>query len=524
MREHFFLLLPTPPVGLRPRVRAVRRDVEYLTQAKNVRASQFGIEAYSPATDPFGGAIATTFPFPQYHRGMGRSLLFGETSISDVDESGVPWLASAIQTYDPEDVYVTKAIPAGGEWHIADLPEAFYAFNGNCVVFKTGLEKLDNRPEKVFVQDSVTINTGCAFRGRIITGGFDPTNIWNLFWQGIFQDWQDKLVEHNLGWDLNDIGQNWVMWSSIGGSDFPLWLFFPPQYHGYESAPTADRLLERMLRNELGWMPMPFQGQVHRVLPLRNSVIVYGDDGIVALRPIVAGVGNEMPATFGTQHVSHVGIPGRSYAFGFDDMHVFIDHTGALWQINGELQVAKLGYEEFLYDLLGVNTRITYDPQQQEFRLCSSTDGFLLNGQGLFQHHQRVVSGTHEAGGFIGTFENDAAPDATEAIVVTQPFDMTTTGLKMVTFIGVDARYSGTLHVAVDYRYHRNDAWSRTPWIPVNKELNVRAAVTALEFRIAIRASSYTDFELDRISVGWQRDDKRTVRGADADPSFTGAG
>jgi len=515
MREFAFDIFPTPPLGLRPNARALHR-VEHFVEAQNVQGSPYGLEGYEPVTDPFTGSETVVWPNPQVHRGELITLLFGATSLKDVNEGVVPWTAAAVTTYDPDNPSSTKAITSGGQWHVADMGSFFYAFNDSCVVFRLNVEGTLGLPNKTFVQNSVTIRTGCSHRGRIIFGGFNSANFWNESWQKIFEQWKADVESTLEGLSTTDIAGNWVFWSSIGGGDFPLWLFYPFLYDTGHSAPTAERFIELLKRNELGWMQMPFQGDVVRTKPLGDNIIVYGKDGIAALIP--SKVIGETPSTFGLRELTKFGVVQRDAIGGDENSHIFIDETGELWQITGDLNVQRLGYSEFLFPMIGESIRINYDPQDQQFWISSDNHSFLFNNFGLYKVYQRVTSGAFVNGAFVGLFSNQAD---VSALVTTSPLDMGHFGLKMITFIGVDVRASADVLVAIDYRYTRNVAWARGKWVILNKEGNARVNVSGLEFRIAVKCATSPGFEIDDGKVRWQRDDLRVVRGPDADPSVT---
>jgi hypothetical protein len=494
-----------------------------LQEAKNVKVSPEGLEGYESVSDPFGGAISASWPFPQLVRGKHISLLFGDTTLESVTESGTSWTKSPITTYDAANPNVTKAIVSGNEWHFADLMNSFYAFNENCTVFRVGIETLAGLTTKTFVQDSVTIRTGTESRGRVVFGGFSSADFWSSsVWQSIFQDFQATLSGSGINTSFDDIDANWVFWSSIGGGDFPLWLFHPALYSSVATAPTLDRFVEKLKENTFGWMPMPFQGEVKNVKDLNGNVICYGVDGVAALVPIPPTV--EDTATYGIQSLATFGVAQRSAVGASPFGHIFIDTTGALWSIAPDLTITRLGYEEYLFPMLSEDIRITWDGNQRDFRICSESYGFLLTPNGLSSHYQRVTSAYHVQGAQIGVYLNDASLHAQEGKVVSNVFDMAHTGIKHIGHVSVDVRSLGDVFVALDYRYDRNSEWRRSAWTLVNLEGNARLSVSGLEFRLAVKTDNHDGFELDQAWIRWLKDDTRHVRGADADPTVTRAG
>jgi len=264
-------------LGLRPFERMEIRS-EHLTELQNLRPRDWGLEAIRLVSNGSAPWPAVNWPFPQLVSGEARSFLFSAVTVEEIDESD--WSRTVLTTFDQNSASQTKAIPTGGPWHFADLKTAWFAGNGSCVLFDPGWEKYEGQSEKVFVQDTVTIQTLCTHRGRVVFGGFNSADVWTNL-SSILAGWD--TAETDVTTPTDDVGQNYVMWSSIGGGDFPLWLFYPVGTgYSYDLAPTAARLLDRVRENTFGWSPMPFQGTVRKVAPLGQHVIIYGDDGIAA--------------------------------------------------------------------------------------------------------------------------------------------------------------------------------------------------------------------------------------------------
>ena len=163
-------------------------------------------------------------------------------------------------------------------------------FNGASTVFHTSHDKMFGMTDKVFVQDDVWIETGCEYKGRALLAGFDNTKFWNIQWQHFFESWAGK---YDLGLDLDLAFQdNMVWWSTIGGGDL-LWLFYPYLHmtgiNSIEDAYTMEKplIFDYLKRNECGFMPMNWQGRVRHLIPFRDVVMGYGDNGVSALRSVV---------------------------------------------------------------------------------------------------------------------------------------------------------------------------------------------------------------------------------------------
>jgi len=523
MREQTLVLSDGIRKGLRPDDR-IGRSTEFLSESFNVKPRLFGLEAFEPITDPFNGGESISFPFPQLFRGKGRTLLAFSTALKSVNESPNPWTASAITTYDAYDLNSTKAIPSGGPWHFADAQGSWFLFNGSCVVFEYNYFDMNSLTNKVLVQNEVTIKTGTYNRGRFILGGFDEGDFWRDEWNTILERWR-LTVGEPLGITAGEIGSNWIMWSSIGGGDFPIWLFYPEQAmqgpispargDGYEEGITTNLLLERMRRNEFGMMPMPWQGTVLSIKPLGNNLIVYGDEGITALVPVAEPV-----PTFGMRHIASTGIASRGAVGGDDSGHVFVDSDGSLWTISSDMSIKRMGYREFFYPMLGNDIVISKEPEEYEYYISDGTDSYVLTSSGLGECYQLITSVEFVGGGAVGMFDtvdSGGSPD-TSGRIVTDILDFSIRGIKTITSLNLGV--SAGVEVALDYRYQSSDSWTRTPFVSTNKEGNAVLRVSALEFRVVIQDDSYLNLdELDYIQVKWQASDKRNIRGGYVSPT-----
>lgn len=507
MREFTKVISTALIAGLRNDERSLRNR-DFLEEAFNVVAREEGLDYLNTISDPFEGNETVSFPFPQLYRGQGETLLLEATSISSVDESGTPWTSTPLTTDNP--------IVSGGVWHVADFKESWYLFNKECIV-----AKIDKSFEGAdyFVNSTVKVNTGTAFRGRVVIGGVNPNTIWPDEWSDVFAFWKENN-QHLPDWVRSDPDRSYVMWGSIGGGDFPLWLFKPelimsgsiPEPDSFEDGIPTSYVIEILKRNEFGFMPMPYQGEVLVVKELGNGIMAYGEDGIVYL-PHVSG-GDGLAPTFGLTNIMGVGIAGRGAVGGTKDAHIFIDDGGSLWTINSQLEINKLGYKEQFFDFLGSDIVITYDAENSEFYIASDSASYILS-RGLTQTHQHPTSLDHTGGGLVGLFSNtlDGAVIDESVRIVSNPFDMNIRGTKTIVAVGLAVEAISDVRVAIDYRYNANDAFQRTHYQVINKEGNAMIRTHGLEFRLVVECDDYEGFALDFAHIKWQGDDKRFTRG-----------
>jgi hypothetical protein len=295
---------------------------------------------------------------------------------------------------------------------------------------------------------------------------------------------------------------NWVMWSSIGGGDFPLWLLYPDGYEQLGLGPSKERFVEAMKRNELGWAPLPFNGTVQVLKPLGENVIAYGDEGIQAILPR----GNKI----GFRRVANFGVLGRGAVGGDQDSHVFLDSRGTLWELGSDLTLRRLGYDEWFSAFPATSTALSLKPSPKEVFICSPTKGYMLNSQGLIEHPDKVTSGTFMDGSFYAVMTSAVSGDIR---VRTTSHDNRRQALKQLHDIQIWYEDITDLTVRVLYRYDHNSSWVTWGPVAVNPQGVVYPALTALNFKVEVRGTPGTLPRLDGIEVRWNLVDKRAIRG-----------
>ena len=503
MKEFPFIIDDAFQKGLRPEDTFYNRE-GFLEVCFNLKPAFGGLIDYEAPTDPFSGGVTVTPPFPQVFRGQELTLLLDGTTLQEVSTAAIPWTLSAVSTFAVDAFTTQKAIPLGGPWHFVDLGPSFYAFNGECTVFRPGLALLKpGASTTTFVQDSVTIQTGCTHKGRVFVGGFNKDDIWGTTWQEIFAQWEAASDLEEIDLATNGPDSNWVIWSSIGGGDFPLWLFYPTTYGQLGlGPPTSAMVLERMKRNEFGLAPLRMNGTVQVLKPLGNNVIAYGDEGIEALTLQGSQVGFEKIAEFGVQ--------GRGAVGGDVSGHIFIAEDGELYELNSSLQLTRRGYREWFSSFSSVSTSITFNPVKKEFHICDPSQGYMLRKEGLSEHRDMVTSTLYLGGTYYGLYTSAVS---TNLRVRTGQFDNNRQAFKYIHDIQVQYQDITNLKIAIFYRYNHNSAFQKWGPVSVSPEGIVTCTITALEFKIELSGARGTNPRLDRLEVRWSLVDKRAVRG-----------
>ncbi len=520
MKEFSFPIIEQLVRGLRLDSRGDRRT-NFLTECKNLKPvkvgdGQSGLVPYELVTDPFlsgefsSNSITISFPFPQVFRGNEVTLLADETSIYTVDESD--WSLTLITTYNAFDRSATLALDSGGgPWQFVDMGDTWFLINTQNIVWQPNTHALTNEPDQVYVNKTNLMNAGVYHRGRIVTGGFSSSNFWNNDWLDIFTSWRGGLSTQ-IDLPSTDIDSNWILWSSIGGGDFPLWLFYPDRAFlgnirgsaetGYTLSKTI--ITDMVTRNEFGFMPLPWQGTVYTIKPMGKDLIVYGDNGITALVPT-----REPVPTYGVQHISSTGIMGRGAVGGDDTQHIFLDNDGYLWRMKG-LNPERLGYREF-FTGYSSNTIISHDSRDDEFYISDETNSYLLTPVGLGEAKERVTSLVYKVGVLSGVIEDSGD---SESQVVTDTIDFGS--IATIQMVKLSLVASANIDVAIDYRYNDDDAFVRSTFVRVNNQGIAYPLVSASQMRIVVRSSDYINMDLDEIEYSVKFSDRRFRRSISA--------
>lgn len=466
-----------------------------------------------------GSTNSVEWPFPQIFRGREVTLIAWKDQIATVNET--TWVNTNLTLYDASNTSNVDTLTGSGAWHFMDFGTTWALFNGLEIVY------YDPGTGKYLVWDDTAIKTGCNFRGRAVMAGFsDWPAAWKTAWQKLAED--DSAVSHTMSIDTN-----WVVWSPVGtgGLGSPWWLGAALASLVTTSGMDAagfNKLREWMLRNDWGFMPLPFQGDVVRVEPLGKAIACYGTDGCCFLVPGVIGEREDRTFTFGIKsprELRYTGIAGRSAIAvaggdGSDENseHVIIDTKGNLWHISPDLKVERLGYSEY-GDALSTIPVGSYLPAQDEdeFYFFDGTNGLCLTRSGLSQTRQGWVSSVILNGS--GTTYATVNPGETLTSTVsftTQETDFGVPGKKTVANVIVLATCLTNPEVAVSYRYKDagdgSETWTTTGYTPCDSSGWCSINITADEFRIVVRGTPVSGCRVHDLIVEWELHDKCFIR------------
>jgi len=525
--------------GLRKKWTASRNSGGLVT-CQNVEVDENGLTIYDemPFAVPYQyliteGIDQLAWPDPQVFQGRRHSFMVYKRQLYIINEEDwIPLRLDDIRSVS--NVNTPKTPNLGSLWEFIDMGEAWMFVNGRSAVMYYLFEKMTGGTDYVRCYNSIWVQTGCEFRGRMLLGGFEEEHSWHPTLKTYIQALaDDRIVNFNTGMNLHP---GVVMWSPIGFDLF--WMFFPsiatsnPGWQGVDV--DGDTFLEdysgsswihdMMLRNDFGWMPMPWKGYVLHTKPLGKAVMVYGEGGISFLYP------STDLATFGRQDFfMKYGINNKGAAGGNDKKQLFLDSWGDLWLVELERDYPKypqkLGYREFFKGNLDLIWKISYDEHEDRFYISNGMETFMLSQHGLSSTKQLVTSVAYKNG--VSSCMGSQLTDQNIELVYDSE-DLYRSEIDTIEWVKIGADLSEYLWVAVDYKYTDNEAWTRSDYTQVNNEGAAYIGIAAKAFRICIKSVLPEDGIItevrapDWITYTFKKTDKRFTRGINVRQANTG--
>jgi hypothetical protein len=427
---------------------------------RNAKPTENGLEPIVPVVSPFtaeqlsAAGVTVSYPFPQLFIGKAVRLLADERAIYEIDEN---WNLTRLSTYRADNWNLEKAIVNSGAytWHFLDGHTSWALVNHDCAVIRgqwhANAQNGVTVPDRVFVYDADTVNTGCVHGGRFVWGGIA----------------EDRM--------------NTVAWSMTGGGD-AFSRFVPGAY-------SADLQSFNARRADAGEIVMPFSGKVRRILPLGDGLAVYGEKGIAFLNWRAV----DPVATYGVSSWFKIGVPVRGAAAGDERGHVFVSDFGELWRVGPDFQFTKLGYREFIEPLLDDGPlTISHDAARGEFHIASSDEAFLLTDQGLAETNQRVTS-VYDNGVVYGMAEDRGDPSFR---LTTDRFDFGTRLSKVVHTVSAIGGLSASVQCRADTSAYRTNG-------PVVLDGSGKGVIrtAGVDFRVSLTGEDASVVNLDSLTI-----------------------
>lgn len=373
------------------------------------------------------------------------------------------YVATQTAIYKADSSYVCTSLisglPTGNLWELADFMVFQVWTNGTCTVVRDA----ETGEFSVYPME-FPIETVCNYNGQLIAA--------------------------NFGLDK----ENWVAWGGIGKLDL-------------------DNLLSNEDRSNItGFMPMGFPGEIYKVKKLGDKIIVYGAQGICAIKP-----GSVRPyktmAQFGREDIFNFGIAGKYCAAGNDNLHVFIDNQGYFHAMDATGKHNKLGYKNFISNLEN-EIVITFDELKGEYYISDGERCYLFSA-GMTEVYQSPSGIVRQGSALYGvTYDNSDE----SAYITTNSLNMMTDSIKTVQT--VEAMMTGTnLQGAIDYRFKPSESFARGMIKNLSRHGTFVPMISGVDLRLHLKASTYVDFSIDTAIIRFKLSDKRTIRGPYAQPT-----
>lgn len=233
----------------------------------------------------------------------------------------------------------------GRDWDVINLGIDFIAVNGACCLFSENGE--------FYVKKSLTVNSACMFKGRVVYAGVSGTHpLWGT------------------------LKPNSIVFTTIGGGDL-LWIFDSNKVTGLRE-PVINM-------NDSGYIVIPDVSVIYKVISMRDCVMAYTDNGIYKLTPFSSPI-----PSFGIEKLVAINC---LFAGGTTDRHIMIDESAAIWEVLPD-KVTHIGFSHHLPPM-GVNTRILINTDESTgntYIMCSLYT-FVLTPDNKLAKITRVFAG-----------------------------------------------------------------------------------------------------------------------------------
>lgn len=437
-------------------------NFEALVECFNAKPGEVGLEPYEPFTalpietpDDYDG-VDQPWPFPQLISSE-RYAFIVYRDTGDQKETmyliNSDWSLTQIAEFTILDYG-----SFGGYWEIADFGTFVLLMNGVAMVYYdtlTSAWKYGSISNDDPYSEVPVAKTLCNFRGQVVAGNFTdmPAGDW---WGGF--------------------GTEFVGWSRIGEVSF-----------------------NQDLRNEAGYRPT-LQGDVVRVVPMRDLVVVYSEKGVGVIEPVTAPA-----ATFGYIEILPINV---SAAGGGLDRQILIDDAGNMWSFSSGKKIEELGYKEFMSQL--TDPIVVHHPDREEIYISDDEKCYVLTRYGLGECHQLVKSIGKVNGSIYATFDDT---EDVEYRTKTHHFDMGLRGQK-TTFVLEHGLVSEYLSMAdVEWRHNISTDFSSSGLKPLNFQGVSSNRIAGVEFRVLTKSANYLGVQQGYTKVRWKMTDLRSLRG-----------
>lgn len=424
---------------------------EALTECFNLIPRIQGLISTPTISHPIT-AVTVSHPWPQIFLGYKHWVCCTEDKIYTINANWSLTLQLDLAVY-----YNTFPNAPKETWHFADFFDYVVLTNGGVTVVYNPLTSDWEYNDGTTLP---TLGSVLNFKGQIIGTG-------------------RTTVVGDPKTAFQDTDANSLMWGGIGSANFVL-----------------DQ------SNVKGYRPMPWYGEIYKVMELGDYIIAYGLKGIAVCKFSNMALGIVKTFKFG--------IASREAVGGDDSTHILIDTEGNLRKLSTDLAMSEPVYNEFFSTMLGREVIVTYNSLQNEFYITDGIRGFILTSKGLGETFQAPTTLDINAGILIGFYTDLQNSDA---MIVTDSIDFGTKAFKTLDVVEVGAASSANIEVAIDFKLTASGAFQSTDWKTLNPNGTVVFPIKAIEFKIKVRSLNYSNLKISYIQLRVKFDDKRFIRG-----------
>lgn len=453
MREAISIFQKGLSAGLSPSP-YYNTQVETLSQCYNLVPEQSGVEGRQEIYSPELEFAGQNWPFPALYRLSRYDLIFLDNEMGE-------WL--------PGDTYASRYGYAwGGLPHIADFMDFLvWATPAGCWMFRDGLVTEGCK--------GATFHTCCNFKGQLVIGDCQLPN----------GPTAEKCEEPSYTVPVG--GPDIVAWSKIGQIDW-----------------------EYTLGNEVGWAPMPWQGSVLRVVPLKDEVVVYCDNGVAKLRPA-----SSPTQTFGVVRFGDIGLLNRECVDGSYGMHIFLGKDYDLYSVQPERALSedgkapkRLGYSHILKDL--IDPVVSYDSSHNHWWIADKDRCFIYTGYGLGESSLSPTHLSHVDGELWGFAQGSGSR---LAVVETSPLSFNFRGIKTMMNVEADVEASERVYGWCAWKSDYKSKFRTPRHILLDPRGSFFPLVAGSEMKVGLYCPEFSDFVLSKLFLHYKTTDKTFSRG-----------
>lgn len=314
-------------------------------------------------------------------------------------------------------------------------------------------------------------------------------------------NYKQQLIGGNIS-EWLELGTNGVVWSGIGRLEFD---------------PVVDKTsgFSSLISKRSDGTVCTIQ----RILPMQEGVVVYTNHGNVALLD-----GFVDPSfTYGLIPLQNpYGILNGNHVAGDEYYHGFIDVNKDFWTLESPLaqggKLTKRGYRSYISSLFETGTEVivSYIPHERQFYISNGQHSLVVNEYGAFTAHQ-AVSGVAVGwnGEFYGTFRDFGDKQGRVTLDAT---DFGSRGLKTLdsVLIGCSSSPGTEIEVSSKWRTDLHREMQNFHFLPISPRGEARMCLSAMEYKIQVRFSSYYGSEIHNIAANVKFPDARFRRGVES--------